>query len=196
MTDTEPRGITHHIRTEIPSPPLRVAAYCRTASDSPEQRTFIEEQRDYYTRKIADNPQWTMAGIFVDAGASGNPSAKRPEFRRMLRQCRQKKIDLILVRSASRFGRCLEECLNTVETLRELGVAVIFEKENISTMDPNCDVLVSLMADIFRAECEHFTRNSAHTHYMKSVGRPTKKTWTKTIRLPGHPEKTITFRME
>ena len=108
----------------------------------------------------------------------------------------QKKIDLILVKSVSRFARNMADCLSVVWELRELGVTVIFEKENISTTAPNFDALTSLMAEFTRAECEHLTKNSVHTHYMAPISRPAKKTWKKTIRLPGRPKKTITFRME
>ena len=87
-------------------------------------------------------------------------------------------------------------CLSIVRELRELGVTVIFEKENISTTDPNFDAFTSLMAEFARAEYEHLTKNSAHIHYMGTISRPTKKTWKKTIRIPGRPEKTIIFRME
>ena len=80
--------------------------------------------------------------------------------------------------------------------LRELGVTAIFEKENISTTDPSFDALAFLMAEFARAECEHLTHNSAHTLYMGTISRPTKRTWKKTVRLPGRPEKTIIFRME
>ena len=114
----------------------------------------------------------------------------------MLRRCRQKKIDLILVKSVSRFARNMVDCLSIVRELRELGVTVIFEQENISTTDPSFDVLASLTAEFTRAECEHLTMNSAHTLYMGTISRPTKRTWKKTIRLPGRPEKTIIFRME
>lgn len=173
-------------------PRFRVAAYCRIAG-SEEQDAVLDAQRACYTKQIGANPDWTMAGIFADTGDS---RSKRPEFQKMLRKCRQKKIDLILVKSVSRFARNMADCLNIVQELRKLGVAVIFEKESISTMDPNCDVLASLMADIARAECEHLTHNSAHIHYMGPSSRPAKRTWKKTIRLPGRPDKTITFRME
>ena len=174
------------------TPQLRVAAYCRIAGGE-EQNTILESQRTYYTKRIGANPDWIMAGIFADIGDS---RSKRPEFQKMLRKCRQKKIDLILVKSVSRFTRNMADCLSVVRELRELGVTVIFEKENISTTAPNFDVLTSLMAEFARAECEHLTMNSAHTHYMGPISRPTKKTWKKTIRLPGRPEKTITFRVE
>ncbi len=174
------------------TPQFRVAAYCRIAGGE-EQNTILESQRTYYTKRIGANPDWIMAGIFADIGDS---RSKRPEFQKMLRKCRQKKIDLILVKSVSRFARNIADCLSVVRELRELGVTVIFEQENISTTAPNFDVLTSLMADLARAECEHLTKNSAHMHYMGTISRPTKKTWKKTIRLPGRPEKTITFRME
>ena len=175
-----------------PAPRLRAAAYCRIAGGE-EQSAILESQKTCYTERIGANPDWIMAGIFADIGDS---RSKRPEFQKMLRRCRQKKIDLILVKSVSRFARNMVDCLSIVRELRELGVTVIFEQENISTTDPSFDVLASLTAEFTRAECEHLTMNSAHTLYMGTISRPTKRTWKKTIRLPGRPEKTITFRME
>jgi len=175
-----------------PTPRLRAAAYCRIAGGE-EQSAILESQKTCYTERIGANPDWIMAGIFADIGDS---RSKRPEFQKMLRRCRQKKIDLILVKSVSRFARNMVDCLSIVRELRELGVTVIFEQENISTTDPSFDVLASLTAEFTRAECEHLTMNSAHTLYMGTISRPTKRTWKKTIRLPGRPEKTIIFRME
>lgn len=175
-----------------PAPRLRAAAYCRIAGGE-EQSAILESQKTCYTERIGANPDWIMAGIFADIGDS---RSKRPEFQKMLRRCKQKKIDLILVKSVSRFARNMVDCLSIVRELRELGVTVIFEQENISTTDPSFDVLASLTAEFTRAECEHLTMNSAHTLYMGTISRPTKRTWKKTIRLPGRPEKTIIFRME
>ena len=174
------------------TPRLCVAAYCRIAGGE-EQNTVLESQRTCYAKQIGANPDWIMAGIFADIGDS---RSKRPEFQKMLRKCRQKKIDLILVKSVSRFARNMADCLSIVRELRELGITVIFEKENISTAEPNFDALTFLMTEFARAECEHLTKNSAHTRYMGTISRPTKRTWKKTIRLPGRPEKTIIFRME
>lgn len=179
--------------TTSASPRLRVAAYCRVAADGEEQNTFLDAQRERYAEQINGNPDWTMAGIFADIGDS---RSAHPQFQKMLRKCRQKKIDLILVRSVSRFARCMAECLSIVGELRELGIEVIFEKENIHTLDPNSDMLLSLMAVFARAECENLTRNSVHRHYMTLGSRPAKGTWKKTIRLPGRPDKTILFKME
>ena len=179
--------------TTSASPRLRVAAYCRAAADGEEQSLFLEKQRKCYEERINGNPDWITAGIFADVGDS---RSARPQFQKMLRKCRQKKIDLILVRSVSRFARCMAESLNIVRELRELGVEVIFEKEDIHTLDPNSDMLLSMTAVFARAECENLPRNSVHKHYMTLGGRPMKGTWKKTIRLPGRPDKTIIFKME
>ena len=179
--------------TTSASPRLRVAAYCRAAADGEEQSLILEKQRKCYEERINGNPDWITAGIFADVGDS---RSARPQFQKMLRKCRQKKIDLILVRSVSRFARCMAESLNIVRELRELGVEVIFEKEDIHTLDPNSDMLLSLTAVFARAECENLPRNSVHKHYMTLGGRPMKGTWKKTIRLPGRPDKTIIFKME
>ena len=114
------------------TPQIRVAAYCRIAGGE-EQNTVLESQRTCYAKQIGANPDWIMAGIFADIRDS---RSKRPEFQKMLRKCRQKKIDLILVKSVSRFARNMADCLSIVRELRELGITVIFEKENISTVNP------------------------------------------------------------
>lgn len=142
-----------------PTPRLRTAAYCQIVGGE-EQSTILESQKTCYTEHINANPDWIMAGIFADIGDS---RSKRPEFQKMLRKCRQKKIDLILVKSVSRFARNMADCLSIVRELRELGVTVIFEKENISTKDPNFDALTSLMAELARAECEHLILFSLKT---------------------------------
>ena len=180
----------NHTASAVPR--LRVAAYCRVAGgEGPDP--VLDAQRAYYEQRITANPGWTSAGIFTDSSAVQAP---RPAFKKMLRLCRKSKIDLILTPSVSRFSRCCLDCLNVVRELRELGVEAIFEKEDIHTLDPRSDTLLSLMAVFARAECENLTHNSAHTHYMTLGGRPAKGTWKKTIRLPGRPAQTMFFKME
>lgn len=138
---------------------LRVAAYCRVSTDDEEQLTSYEAQQAYYTDKIMTNPQWTMAGIFADEGRTGTSTAKRPEFLRMIRKCRQKKIDLVLVKSISRFARNTVDCLNYIRALRALGIAVIFEKENINTLDSDSEMLITMMGAFAQAESESISEN-------------------------------------
>ena len=120
---------------------LRVAAYCRVSTDDEEQLTSYEAQKNYYTDKIMTNKEWTMAGIFADEGITGTSARKRPEFLRMIRQCKQGKIDIVLTKSISRFARNTVDCLNYVRALKELGIAVIFEKENMNTLEIDSEIM-------------------------------------------------------
>ena len=138
---------------------LRVAAYCRVSTDDEEQLTSYEAQQEYYTDKIMTNKEWTMAGIFADEGITGTSARKRPEFLRMIRMCKQKKIDLILVKSISRFARNTVDCLNYIRMLKELGIAVYFEKENINTLSAESEMLITIMGAFAQAESESISAN-------------------------------------
>lgn len=83
---------------------LRVAAYCRVSTELEEQQNSYQVQIEYYTNLIHQNKEWSLAGIFADEGISGTQTKKRTEFNRMIRLCKQKKIDLILCKSISRFA--------------------------------------------------------------------------------------------
>ena len=164
MTETTPRVIVIPPKPELARSrtvqrQLRVAAYCRVSTDDEEQLTSYEAQQTYYTDKIMTNPQWTMAGIFADEGITGTSAAKRPEFLRMIRKCRQKKIDLVLVKSISRFARNTVDCLNYIRVLRVLGIAVIFEKENINTLESDSEMLITMMGAFAQAESESMSAN-------------------------------------
>lgn len=137
----------------------RVAAYCRVSTDEEEQLSSYEAQKTYYTDKIMENPEWTMAGIFADEGITGTSAKKRPEFLRMIRLCKQKKIDIILTKSISRFARNTVDCLNYIRVLRELGVAVMFEKENINTLKADSELLITMMGAFAQAESESISAN-------------------------------------
>lgn len=108
---------------------LRVAAYCRVSTKEEDQANSYEVQKEYYTDKIMSNTAWTMAGIFADKGITGTSAKKREDFMRMIRHCRQKKIDVILTKSVSRFSRNTVDCLYYIRALKQLGIAVIFEKK-------------------------------------------------------------------
>lgn len=136
-----------------------MAAYCRVSTDSEEQMTSYEAQKTYYTDKIMQNPQWSMAGIFADEGITGTSAEKRPEFLRMIRLCRKRKIDLILVKSISRFARNTVDCLHYIRALKEMGIAVIFEKENINTLDSEGEMLITLLGAFAQAESESISQN-------------------------------------
>jgi len=138
---------------------LRAAAYCRVSTDDEEQKTSYEAQIGYYTEKINQNPEWQMAGIFADEGISGTQAKKRPEFLKMIRLCRQRKIDIILTKSLSRFARNTVDSLKYIRELRELGIAVISEKENINTLTAESEMLITIMSCFAQAESESISKN-------------------------------------
>ncbi len=138
---------------------MRAAAYCRVSTDDEEQKTSYEAQIDYYTEKINQNPEWQMAGIFADEGISGTQTKKRPEFLKMIRLCRQRKIDIILTKSLSRFARNTVDSLKYIRELRELGIAVISEKENINTLTAESEMLITIMSCFAQAESESISKN-------------------------------------
>lgn len=138
---------------------LRVAAYCRVSTDDEEQKTSYEAQIGYYTEKINSNPEWQMAGLFADEGISGTQAQKRPEFLKMIRLCRQRKIDVILTKSLSRFARNTVDSLGYIRELRALGIAVISEKENINTLTAESEMLITIMSCFAQAESESISKN-------------------------------------
>ena len=138
---------------------LRVAAYCRVSTADEEQLTSYEAQKTYYTDKIMTNKEWTMAGIFADEGITGTSARKRPEFLRMIRQCKQGKIDIVLTKSISRFARNTVDCLNYVRALKELGIAVIFEKENMNTLEIDSEILITMLGAFAQSESESISAN-------------------------------------
>ena len=138
---------------------LKVAAYCRVSTDEEEQKNSYQAQIEYYTDKINKNPEWQMAGIFADEGITGTQAKKRPEFLKMIRLCRQGKIDMILTKSFSRFARNTVDSLDYIRELRTLGIAVISEKENINTLTAESEMLITIMSCFAQAESESISKN-------------------------------------
>lgn len=137
----------------------RVAAYCRVSTKEEDQANSYEVQKEYYTEKIMSNSSWTMAGIFADKGISGTSAKKRENFMRMIKCCRQKKIDIILTKSVSRFSRNTVDCLYYTRLLKSLGIAVIFEKENINSLEEDSELRITLSGAFAQSESESISAN-------------------------------------
>ena len=164
MTDEKPRVIVippkpELLQTTAVKKQLRVAAYCRVSTKEEEQASSYEAQCEYYTDKIMSNKEWTMAGIFADEGITGTSTKKRTEFLRMIRQCKQKKIDLILTKSIQRFARNTLDCINYTRILRQLGIGVLFEKENINSLPPDSEFMITMYGAMAQAESESISGN-------------------------------------
>lgn len=138
---------------------LRVAAYCRVSTDHEEQQTSYKTQIEYYTKYIKENPNWKFVKIFADEGLSATSTAKRKEFLEMMEMCKEGKIDLILTKSTSRFARNTLDTLQYVRMLKDIGVAVIFEKEKINTAEINSEMILQLYAMFSQAESESISNN-------------------------------------
>ena len=164
MIDEKPRVIIIPAKPELAQETavkrqLRVAAYCRVSTEEEEQASSYEAQCEYYTDKIMSNKEWTMAGIFADEGITGTSTKKRTEFLRMIRQCKQKKIDLILTKSIQRFARNTLDCINYTRILRQLGIGVLFEKENINSLPPDSEFMITMYGAMAQSESESISGN-------------------------------------
>lgn len=137
----------------------KVAAYCRVSTEQDEQANSYEAQIEHYSAEIAKRKDWLNAGIYADKGISGTMAKKRPEFLKMIRHCRQHKIDLILVKSISRFARNTVDCLEYIRELKALGIGVIFEKENINTLTETSEAMITIMGYFAQAESESISKN-------------------------------------
>lgn len=137
----------------------RVAAYCRVSTLAEEQELSYETQCAYYMRLIEADPTMTLVEVYGDQGGSGLTLKRRPEFQRLMRDCLDGKVDLILTKSISRFARNLGDCVNCVRLLREKGVPVIFEKEGINSAEPSSEMLLSVLASMAQQEVHSLSEN-------------------------------------
>ena len=131
---------------------LRVAAYCRTSTNQEEQNSSLENQIAYYTAFIQSNPMWRFVAVYADQ-ASGLHTKNRPGYRKLLRDCRRGKIDLILVKSLSRFGRDARESISTIRKLKQMNVGIYIELGGIFTMKTP-DSVIDLYAAFAQAESQ------------------------------------------
>lgn len=140
-------------------PKLKVAAYCRVSTDSDEQAGSYEAQVEHYTKYIAKNEAWEFAGVYADDGITGVTIKNRDRFKEMIDDCMEGKIDIVLTKSISRFARNTLDCLKYVRQLREKNIAIIFEKENINTLDSTGELLLTIMASLAQQESESISQN-------------------------------------
>lgn len=138
---------------------LRVAAYARVSSDSADQLNSFATQVDYYTSYIQSKDEWEFAGLYADEAVSGTTADKRDDFQRLLADCRAGKIDRILVKSISRFARNTIDCLQAVRELKQLGVAVEFEKEGLDTGNMGSEMLLSILGSAAQEESLSISKN-------------------------------------
>ena len=137
-----------------------MAAYCRVSTDQLEQLSSYEAQVNYYKNYINSHSEYVFVGIYADEGISGTNTKKREQFNKMIEDCKEGKIDIIITKSISRFARNTLDCLNYVRMLKELGIEIIFEKENIRTLDSKGEVLLTILSSLAQDESRSISENS------------------------------------
>ena len=149
------------IEHSVPYAPRRkkVAAYARVSRDTENLMRSVSAQISYYSALIQSNPEWEYAGVYADRGITGTLASKRDEFLRMLDDCENGKIDIILTKSISRFARNTVELLETVRHLKTLGIDVRFEKEHINSLSEDGEVMLSLLASFAQEESRSISEN-------------------------------------
>ena len=137
----------------------RVAAYARVSMETELLHHSLSAQVSHYSSLIQSNPEWEYAGVYADEGITGTSTKKRDEFNRLMKDCDAGKIDLVLVKSISRFARDTVDTLNATRHLKDLGIDVFFEREGIHSMSGEGELLLTLLASFAQAE-ENQTRVS------------------------------------
>ena len=137
----------------------RVAAYARVSTEQDAQQNSYEAQIEYYTDYIKSKPEWVFVGIYSDEGITGTSYKRRDGFNQMLADAKDGKIDLILTKSISRFSRNTVDSLSVTRELKARGVEVYFEKENISSMDVQAELIFTIMSSVAQEESRSISEN-------------------------------------
>ena len=138
---------------------MRVAAYCRVSTDSEDQLHSYRSQVQYYTDLIEKNKEWVMTEIYADEAITGTQITKREGFQRMISDCMDGKIDMVITKSISRFARNTLDTLKYVRMLKENNVAIFFEDENINTLTMDGELLLVVLSSVAQQEVENISDN-------------------------------------
>ena len=168
----------HKIEPVIPrlKEKKRVAAYARVSMETELLHHSLSAQVSHYSSLIQSNPEWEYAGVYADEGITGTSTRRRDEFNRLMEDCDAGKVDLILVKSISRFARDTVDTLNTTRHLKDLGIDVYFERENIHSISGEGELLLTLLASFAQAEAESISANekwSVQKHFEKGESNTT-----------------------
>ncbi len=144
--------------------PLRVTYYCRVSTDSDVQINSLDNQLDYYEDYIKSKTAWTFINGYVEEGVTGVRVDKRTSFKRMIKDAKLNKFDLIITKEASRFARDLEDSIHYIRELKDCGVGVFFENQNLNTFDPNSELILNIMFNIAQDESKKLSSRVKFGH--------------------------------
>ncbi len=134
--------------------PIKVAAYARVSTDKEDQKNSYESQLKYYMEKMNANPKWIATQVYADEAISGTQDYKRSDFMKMIHDALNGKFDLLLTKSISRFARNTVDTLSYVRKLKEKNVAILFEEENINTLEMSGELLLTILSSVAQQESE------------------------------------------
>lgn len=138
---------------------IRVVAYCRVSTDSEDQLNSYNSQKAYYTDLIQKNKDWVFAGIYADEAITGTQVTHREDFQRMINDCMNGQIDMVITKSISRFARNTLDTLKYVRLLKEKNIAVYFEDEKINTLTMDGELLLVVLSSVAQQEVENISAN-------------------------------------
>ncbi|MCL2501180.1 MAG: recombinase family protein, partial [Defluviitaleaceae bacterium] len=138
---------------------LRVAAYCRVSTDSEDQLNSYKSQVQYYTDYIQEKKEWVLAGIYADEAITGTQTKNREDFQRLMNDCLNGDVDMIITKAISRFARNTLDTLKYVRMLKEKNIAVFFEDENINTLTMDGELLLVILSSVAQQEVENISSN-------------------------------------
>ncbi|AGL02845.1 recombinase family protein [Desulfoscipio gibsoniae] len=141
-------------------PKKRVCAYCRVSTDSREQQNSFTAQLEYYTALIENQENWQFAGIYADEARSGTKLQKRDDFLRMMKDCEDGKVDMIITKSVTRFARNTVDSIEAIRRLKQLGVSVYFEKEHIDSLAEKSELMLTILSSLAQGEAESVSTNN------------------------------------
>ncbi|MDD3415946.1 MAG: recombinase family protein [Lachnospiraceae bacterium] len=147
-----------HFIPAAPKRKKRVAVYARVSTNDVEQLKSLAVQVSAFTRLVASTPGWLLVDVYMDV-ASGKAGTARKEFARMLEDCKAHKIEIILTKNISRFGRDTVEILEALNQLKLLGIRAIFEQEDLDTANTDSDLMISIIEALAQAENESRSEN-------------------------------------
>ena len=132
--------------------PLRVCYYCRVSTGSDVQLNSLDNQLEYYENYIKSKPKWIFSGGYIEEGKTGVRVDVRPSFKKMIQDAKHNKFDLIITKEVSRFARDLEDSIHYIRELKDSGVGVFFENQNMNTFDYNSELILNIMFNLAQDE--------------------------------------------
>ena len=152
---------------------IKAAAYCRVSTDMETQEGSFELQVAYFTDRINSNPDLELVGIYGDKGKSGLRISGRTGLQKLMADCRAGKIKLILTKSISRFARNMADCTAMIRELRDLGVNIFFEEQNMNTQDEKGILILNILAAIAEEESHSISQHALIAHEQYTLeGKP------------------------